>query len=258
MAQAKGRKAKGTKGTKRKAPVKRRRKAKAKKRTPEEVKADGQAVAVDVVEATPEVDPETMPWAHLPDEVLETGDEETGRRSMTALEITQRNGQIFRSWLRGLQPPTLAETYGLKPRAIERILAEWKKHGGSVIGQDPMEIIEDHVLRIDSIVDELAAVAAKEKGSGRVSAIRARLEAMTKKIEFLQQVKILPQDLGTIGVQIDLRAVGLLLYEALEKRNLAEPDLLDELADIIEGKRATDGSAIEIGEDGKPKLPVAA
>lgn len=256
MAEAKGRKAKGTK-RKRKAPAK-RRKPKAEKRTPAEVKADGQAVAVDVAEEPPEVDPATLPWAHLP-ESLTVKETEQGRRPMSALEITHRNGQIFRGWLRGLRPETLAETYGLQPRAIEKIVAQWKEHGGSVIGADPMQIIEDHVLRLDAIVDELAAVAAKEKGgSGRVAAIRARLEAMTKKIEFLQQVKILPQDLGTIGVQIDLRAVGLLLYEALEKRGLAEPDLLDELADIIEGKRATDGSTIDLDEDGKPQLPVAA
>lgn len=258
MAEAKGRKAKGTK-RKRKAPAK-RRKPKAEKRTPEELKADGQAVAADVAEADPDVDPETLPWAHLPDVVTEGPAEEgeTGRKPLTALQITQRNGQIFRSWLRGLQPETLAETYGLKPRAIEKIIAEWKKAGGTVIGQDPMQIIEDHVLRLDSIVDELAAVAAKEKGSGRVGAIRARLEAMTKKIEFLQQVKILPQDLGTIGVQIDLRAIGLLLYEALERRGLAEPELLGELADIIEGKRETDGKPIDLDAEGKPKELTAA
>lgn len=257
MAEAKGRKAGTKKRSRKKAPTK-ARKPKAEKRSAKQVKEDGQAVAADVAAETPEVDPATLPWAHLADEVTETGDAETGRRSMTALEITQRNGQIFRSWLRGLKYETLAETYGLKPRAIEKIVAQWKEHGGSVVGADPMQIIEDHVLRLDAIVDELAAVAAKETGSGRVAAIRARMEAMVKKIEFLQQVKILPQDLGTIGVQIDLRAVGLLLYEALEKRNLAEPDLLDELADIIEGKRSTDGSTIDLDEEGKPQLPVAA
>jgi hypothetical protein len=255
VAEAKKRQAKGTKKGKRKAPAKRRQ-PKAEKRTPEEIREDGQAVAADV--ATTEPDPETLPWAHLADEVAVVDDKETGRRSMTALEITQRNGQIFRSWLRGLRVETLAETYGLKPRAIEKILAQWKEHGGAVIGQDPMQIIEDHVLRLDAVVDELAAVAAKEKGSGRVAAIRARLEAMKAKIEFLQQVKILPQDLGTIGVQIDLRAVGLLLYEALEKRGLAEPELMGELADIIEGKRTPEGNTIELDADGKPKELAAA
>lgn len=248
------RQAKGTKKGKRKAPAK-RRKPKAEKRTPEEVREDGQAVVDDVAE---EPDPDTLPWAHLGDEVAVVDDEKTGRRAMTALEITQRNGQIFRSWLRGLRVETLAETYGLKPRAIEKILAQWKEHGGAVIAQDPMQIIEDHVLRLDAVVDELAAVAAKEKGSGRVAAIRARLEAMKAKIEFLQQVKILPQDLGTIGVQIDLRAVGLLLYEALEKRGLAEPELMAELADIIEGKRTPEGNTIELDADGKPKELAAA
>jgi hypothetical protein len=221
------RKGKGKAKRQRKTPKKRAPKA-------EQRKANGEAVKEDLQQSTGK---EVVPWGHL---IALEAEQTTGRSAKTAMELMTRNSEIFRGYLRGLSPETLAETYSLTPRSIKEIVAEYKKVGIRVTDLDAMEIIEDHILRVDAMIDELAAHSAREKGTGRTAAIRARLEAMRERIDVLQSVGVLPQDLGTIGVQLDLRVVGQLFVRALERRNLAEPSLLDELADIIEGRQDPD------------------
>lgn len=238
-------KGKAASGSKRGRPKAKRPNAgpKPKKRTDAEKAADGKAV---VKAAQPEHVAD-IPLEELLGRIEEEQDKVRRIQGvkMSALERYERDGQIYRGFLRGLMPDTLAQTFELSVKQIERIVSEWKKRAVAAAKQGPEEIIEEHVLRLDSLIDELAAHSAREKGTGRTAAIRARLEAMSRRIEFLQSVGVLPRDLGQIGIQIDLRSMAEQLYRALEKRGLAEPDLLGELADIIDGK-VIEGTAEEI------------
>lgn len=144
----------------------------------------------------------------LLDEVKE---HERGPSSGNRLEQVQRDTEIFRAAMRGLQPETLAPAYGLQASTVREIIKRMGKEARRISDQDPAEILQEHIWMLDAAIDELAAIAAKEKGSARVAAIRARLDAMRDKVQTLQSVGYLPYDLGMLGVRIEVKA----LYEAI-------------------------------------------
>lgn len=216
-------KAAGKGKAKRKAPAKRSSNKRPRKKKAEQRQEEGQAVQEDLR------DGEVVPWGHL----------DAGKK-LSALDQMKRDSEIFRSSLRGLSPETLAETFQLSPRRIREIVKEWRAQGVALSDLDQGELIEEHVSQVNEVISELAAHASREKGPGRTAAIRARLEAMRERFKVLQEVGLLPQDLGTIGVQIDIRAMGMLVIRALEKRGYDEPELMEELADIAEGKQHPD------------------
>ena len=129
-----------------------------------------------------------------------------------------RDIEIFRAWMRGLGVPTLAATYGLSERTIQRSLAEKKLQASDGLLTDTAEeVLVEHLLRIEGLLDELATRAAQEKGSAGVSAVLGKLAVLKEKREVLQEVGVLPHDLGTMHVKLDVQRIAAGLIAIFEE-----------------------------------------
>lgn len=108
-----------------------------------------------------------------------------------APEFETREVEVYRAHLRGLAPETLAATYEMDTAAVRKIIAK-------VAGSE--SAIEGHLRRIDAAVDELALVAAREDGSARVSAIKARTDLLDKRLGTLRGLGLAGTDAGALLV----------------------------------------------------------
>lgn len=165
----------------------------------------------------------------------------------TAIEKGIRDGEIFRAWLRGASIPTLAASYDLGHHATRRIIKEQKGDLGAMFrGQQPVEIIEDWLLRMEAAIDELAQAAAKSRGSARITAISRRLDAMTKVVDVMQSTGILPNDLGTLRVELDARKMATDIVEIFDRYE----DQIPAQAKLDVVRKLNPSLNVEIGEDG--------
>lgn len=182
------------------------RKAAAKKRTAKQREVDAEAVAKDLT--------------HQP--------EATGRGS--SKEIVERNVEIFRASMRGLQPESLAPLYNLSAETIRTIVRDMRREIGRLDKIAATEIIEEYVLGLEAGIDELAAVSAQSKGSARVAAITARLQAMRDKIKVMQETGYLPRELGTMNVRISIDEMTRKAIKVLQENKVPTKVMVEMMA----------------------------
>lgn len=159
---------------------------------------------------------------------------------------------IFRSALRGIGYESLAESFELSVGEVEEIVKAEKAKRPSFLDLDPRQILDDHYFYLLAALEDLASVAAKEKGGTRVRAIEARIQIFNQILELSQAAGRVPATTtemwrytNTIGLgnkMLDLLAdEGLLTVELLDKigasfstgqhqRELIEDGLSDEQA----------------------------
>lgn len=173
------------------------------------------------------------------------------------IDRTERDSLIFRAWLSGITTQTLAHTYDLDPSAISRIVAKARDEGSRAMNLKPMVAIEEHLLKIDWAIGELAQIGGSSKNNAgvRVSAISRKITAYKERLEMLQTVGLLPHDLGTMSVHINGLRAAEQIIEILERHDVGEDALLEiENMWADHADPAIDGDGTEIFEDA-PQLP---
>jgi len=176
---------------------------------------------------------------------LDDGDENYQRGPQgTVSENYQRNLEIYRAHLRALDNYDLAATYGLSVKQIERIITEMRKDARRITKSNPLEVIDEVTRQIDSGISEIAAVAARETGSARVTAVLGRINAILNKARWLQKVGVIPTEPETMRVQIDAVALGERLMMALDKKGALDEEILELIADGL--GHPIDGTGTEI------------
>lgn len=147
------------------------------------------------------------------------------------LNESQRT-EFFRAWGRGLSPQTLAQWYGITASKAQEIIDAEKSKTRSLSEIDPEEFVHDHLLRVESIKEELAVYSSQEKGPGRVRAVQVRFEAEKHHFEVVHKVGIIPSDLGAIGMHIDYRATMADIMQLLREAGVPE-EVLRKTADAV-------------------------
>jgi hypothetical protein len=136
------------------------------------------------------------------------GEEPPGQPT-SAEDRARRNRQVVAARARGLSWDSVASTYGLSVRRCEEIWSEYRRGQPKLKEIDPVDVIEEMLLQYDGAAEELALVAATaDQGATRVGAIRTRLQVLLQKTELMQATGVLPNDLGRLRVDIDLRVMA--------------------------------------------------
>jgi hypothetical protein len=95
---------------------------------------------------------------------------------------------------------------------------------------DPVEVVEELTSQVDAALSDLAAVAAKEKGSVRVTAITSRLNGLLAKGKWLQATGILPAQANELRVHLDGTNIAQQVIAVLNSRGLLDdPEVTKEL-----------------------------
>jgi hypothetical protein len=205
------------------------------------------------------------------DVIADLGPSDKGAKGGDRYEHVQRDIEIYRAHLRGIDRYDLAQTYGLTPDTVTRIVKGMRDQGTRISELDPVEVIEDIAAQIDAGISEIAAVAAREKGSVRVSAVLGRINALIQKGKWLQQAGVLPQEAQELNVHVSQQNLSRQIYEALERENMLTPELIRVLAsaagqadkvlagtaeelpagEVVEAEVVEDRDAVDLGREGE-------
>jgi hypothetical protein len=183
------------------------------------------------------------------EDLTERHERKRGRKpGLTEDERLERNAEIVRDRLRGQGWPYIAEKYGIQIAQCMKIYADWRAENQSTyVGRDPIAIVHSMLDRLESWVEQLAEVAdVSATDTTRIAAINAQLNALTRTAELMQATGILPHDLGTLRIQLDVQTLAVKLVTVLSEQG-ASPEM----------KRAI-LEALKPDEVSEPQLPIGA
>ena len=161
------------------------------------------------------------------EEMTERQERKRGRKpGMTEEERLERNAELVRDRLRGQSWAYLAEKYSLEIPRCQLIYREWRQENQSTfVGRDPIQIVHSMLDRLESWVEQLAEVAdSSATDTTKIAAINAQLNALTRTAELMQATGILPHDLGTLRIQLDVQTLAVKLVTVLTEQG-ATPEM---------------------------------
>jgi hypothetical protein len=161
------------------------------------------------------------------EEMAERHERKRGRKpGLTEEERLERNAELVRDRLRGQGWEYIAEKYNLNYDTCQRIYSAWRSENQSTYqGRDPIAIVHSMLDRLESWVEQLAEVAdASATDTTKISAINAQLNALTRTAELMQATGILPHDLGTLRLELDVQTLAVKLVTVLTEQG-ATPEL---------------------------------
>lgn len=157
-----------------------------------------------------------------------------GRKSITNAERAERDAALVRDRLRGQSWPYLSSKYDLTVRACREVFDRWREQNQPTYqGRDPIHIVHSMLDRLESWVEQLAEVAdSTASASVQINAINAQLNALTKTAELMQATGILPHDLGTLRIELDIQTLAVRLVQVLTE-NGASPQMKRAILDAL-------------------------
>lgn len=167
---------------------------------------------------------------------------------MTHHERARRNTEIVEARARGLSWPTIAVASGLSERHCRRVVADFRASAPRLHDTDPVEVIEDALHQYRDAAEELALIAGQTGNeSVRVGAIKARLDCLRSTTALMQEVGVLPHDLGQLAVEIDVRQMVVRVLAVFDELDLSV-EVQRRLIDAIDPRGAGHPSTA----DGRP------
>lgn len=158
-----------------------------------------------------------------------------GRKpGLTNAEREERNAELIRDRLRGQSWPHLAAKYGIRERQCKDIYGTWREQNQSIYqGRDPIAIVHSMLDRLESWVEQLAEVAdTTTTEATEIAAINAQMTALTRTAELMQATGILPHDLGTLRLELDVQSLAVRLVTILTEQG-ATPEMKRAILDAL-------------------------
>ena len=140
-----------------------------------------------------------------------------GNTTLTVSEMEERNRYIVRDRLSKQSWSRIAGKYGIKEAQCKLIYAKWRAENRPTAyrGRDPIEIVHDQLEQLESWTEQLADVADESAGTVKIAAINSEVNTAMRAVELMQATGILPHDLGTLRVQLDIQVLAMKLVQAL-------------------------------------------
>ena len=140
-----------------------------------------------------------------------------GRKAgVTDTEIEERDRELVRDRARGKSWPYIAHKHDLSVSRCMHIHAEWRRGNPQEWkGRDPIDIVEQQLDRLEAWVEQLAELTDRTEDAVTVAAVRTQMDLTRRAADLMQDTGILPHDLGTMRIQIDVQQLGVRLLAAL-------------------------------------------
>lgn len=179
-----------------------------------------------------------------------TGDEAEPKRGrkpgMSVSEYEERDANIVRDHLRGASFEFLAKKHEVTTRRAREIWEKWRQENpASYKGRDPIVLVQSMLERLEAWVEQLAEVAdGAEADATRISAINSQVAVMTRSAELMQATGILPHNLGTLRLELDVQLLAVRLVTVLTEKG-ATPELKQAVLETL--KTGTLGQPVSAG-----------
>lgn len=114
---------------------------------------------------------------------------------MTREEQRRRDEQIALARVLGVSEIDAAARFGVDERTVRRAYKRWKDGAFHFEDFDPVAAIEEHIIRLDCIVSDLAVERTSRRNSAsvRIQAMLAQSRIWVKKLEVLMEVGVVPR-----------------------------------------------------------------
>lgn len=172
----------------------------------------------------------------------------TTKKRPNVTEQAWRNDEIAAARARGISYSQLARTYGLSKQRVQQIHHEYRKENPTIRQQRAVQIVDDLLEGYAADIEELALVSATTPSdSVRVASINARMTARNKTADLLQEMGVLPKDLGEIRLQLDAEVTAKRVINIL-KQHKVPGEVRDALLSAMrneEEAQITDAEVIE-------------
>lgn len=158
-----------------------------------------------------------------------------GRKpGLTEREREARNNELIRDKLRGQGWAYLSAKYDLTQRQCKEIYGQWRDANQATYqGRDPIAIVHSMLDRLESWTEQLAEVAdATSTEATEIAAINAQMNALTRTAELMQATGILPHDLGTLRLELDVQSLAVRLVTVLTEQG-ATPEMKRAILDTL-------------------------
>jgi hypothetical protein len=156
--------------------------------------------------------------------------------TLTMEEKVRRRRQIVAFRARGIGWDNIAETFGVDESYARRIFKEYRDTQPRLKDVDPVDVIEEMIIQYRAAAEELAMIAASTKqDSVKVGAIRERLRVMEQTTQLMQATGVLPNDLGTLRVEIDLRVMSERILRVFEEFGIGD-DVQEAVIAAVSGR----------------------
>jgi len=172
---------------------------------------------------------------HSIEDKTEREERKHGRKpGMTEAEREERNMELVRDRLRGQSWPFLAEKYGIRAQQCKEVYNRWRAENQSTYqGRDPIAIVHSMLDRLEAWVEQLAEVAdTTSTDAVQIAAINAQMSALTRTAELMQATGILPHDLGTLRLELDVQSLAVKLVSVLTEQG-ASPEMKRAILDTL-------------------------
>lgn len=124
---------------------------------------------------------------------------------------------------RSISDAAVAQTYGVSETTVKKVMRAWRAEQPSLRTVDPIEVVEQMIFEIRGSIEELALISSTSKQDAvRVGAVGKKLDAMKQMTSLMQATGVLPNDLGTLKVDMDVRAFAAVVLEVFETQNIPE------------------------------------
>jgi hypothetical protein len=159
-------------------------------------------------------------------------DRKTGR--LTVKEQAERDGQIVLARLKGETNADIAERFGLSVRTVRMIFQTHREAYKVEIGNiESLSEVADMLIKYEHLEGKALAMVDKAKNDATtIGAIRTVIDIMRERLHVLQAIGAMPNDLGTLRVEMDYRRTSVLLVEVLRRHKLP-PAVLTEIQEVL-------------------------
>lgn len=158
------------------------------------------------------------------------------RRRLSAAEKVARDQQIVIDRHKGLSWLVIAQRHGLSERQARNVYRAWvETEREPLAGLDPLEWLRETLERWESIINSLAEIAqSADNDAARVGALRSQMTAMHHQTALYVAAGILPRNIAEPFYQVEAREGMRRVIGVLERHEEIGPDVLNEMADVLD------------------------
>jgi len=134
--------------------------------------------------------------------------------------------QIFGLWSKGIGSRKIAKTFDLSAAVVEEVIDAEKRKEPHPFDQNPVDVIRDHFIRLDSLREDVANLISREKGATRARALSLQFQLNLHRLELSQAIGVLPPPERFTTWADGIRLADRML-DLLEGAGVLDVDLLD-------------------------------
>jgi hypothetical protein len=187
-------------------------------------------------------DDERSPWASI------------GRR-LTSMERVERDQALVAYRLRNPSKSMdlVGQHFGLTGRGAAKAWARWKDVDRAFMQKEnPVDVIHEHIAGFKELREDAARLAQSKHVAVALGALRLIADLRSREIALRQETGLLPHDLGTVRLELDVRFLMEKVIDVLE-RNKVPREEIAELIAVLDGEvtasTVIDAAVIDDEED---------